>query len=873
MSKKDGSRSERIFRALLRLFPFDFRWKHGREMEQVFREQQRERERKGGSMGTLKLWWETLADIARTAPREHLEMLAQDAGFALRLMRKNLGFTTVAVLTLALGIGANTAIFSVINGVLLQPFPFEEPDKLVLVWESNPKIGFPRFPASPPNYFDWKAQNQSFKDIAAYASTTRTITGGDEPERVSASLISANLISVLGVSPAMGRNFLPEEDRPGGSQTVLISHGLWMRLFGVDPDVLGKVLTINGTNRTIIGVMPSTFLFPSPATDLWIPFGLNPSQTGLRGAHYVTVLARLDREVTLAGAQTEMDLLASRLEAQYPETNKGWGVALVPLHEQVVEHSRTLLLILSGSVGLVLLIACSNIGSLLFVRSAQREKEIAVRAALGAGRIRIFRQLVTETLLLSLLGGSAGFMLAYMAIQPLLALSAGKIPRAHEIGIDVPLLGFTLSLSLLVGIFLGLIPVKFLSASGLSEALRGGGRRSSGPGGHRLHNLLVVMQVASTLVLLAGAGLLIKSFANLKDVDPGFRPQNLLTFRITLPSSKYQATPDKSAFYQPLLDRLEAMPEIYSAGAIQTLPMMGRFSRSFTIDGALSSPEGTKPEASNRVVTPGYFPTMGIPVLRGRNFTAQDRSDSPNVVIVNEAFVKEFFPDRDPLGKRLDIMNGIDGLFEIVGVVGNVRVSGLDRNAEPNMYVPFLQDTFGTMTVVVRTEAEPTNAVAGVRIQVLSLDGDLPIYAVSSMEQVVAGTLSDRRFTMFLLGLFAALALALALVGIYGVISYSVSQRTHEIGIRIALGAQRRDILKLVVGHGIVLTLMGVGVGLAGAFALTRFLESLLFGVAPTDPATFLVVAVLLTGVAMLACWIPARRATKVDPMVALRYE
>ncbi|MEK6285157.1 MAG: ABC transporter permease [Acidobacteriota bacterium] len=817
-----------------------------------------------------------------------METFFQDMRYGLRLLIKRPGFTAVAVIALALGIGANSAIFSVVNGVVLRALPYKDPEQLMMVWSKRPllqaQVGSAEFPVSAGDFIDWRDQNQVFEQIAAFHTQPFNITGAGEPEFLGGVRASASLFSLLGVEPKLGRTFTVDEDQPGAGQVVLISHGLWQRRFGSDPNIVGQKLTLNDQPYTVVGVLPAGFQFPRkgemPAgyqfprqADLYTPLAWTPAQATNRGRNFLAVIARLKPQVTIEQAGAEMDAIAEQLKQQYPQTNTNKEAFLVALHQQVVGKVRTALLVLLGAVGFVLLIACANVANLLLARAASRQKEMAIRTALGASRFRVIRQLLTESVLLSLVGGTLGLLLALWGIELLLAISPGNLPRIDTIGIDGRVFAFTLAISVLTGIGFGLAPAIQVSKPDLNDALKEGGRASS-VGHNRFRGLLVVSEVALSLVLLIGAGLMIRSFVALLNVDPGLNAKNVLTLDIGLPRTKYTG-PQQTAFFEQVIARLQALPGVQSAGAVYPLPLSGaEEGMGFNIDGRQSVP-GQAFNAGPRWVSNEYFNTIGISLLRGREFTERDNAGSPRVVVINDAMARAYWPDEDPLGKRVsfDQINEAPNWREIVGVVRDVKHSAVDANSKPEMYFPFPQFPLFFMTVVVRTTGDPLNLVAAARSEVLAVNADQPISNIHTMEELIANSIAQRRFNMLLLGIFAGVALLLSAVGIYGVMSYSVAQRTHELGVRMALGAQTSHVVSLVVKQGMALALAGVGIGLAAAFALTRIMASLLYGVSATDPLTFSVIAVLLASVALLACYLPARRATKVDPMIALRYE
>lgn len=820
-----------------------------------------------------------------------METLFQDIRYGLRLLIKRPGFTAVAVIALGLGIGANSAIFSVVNGVVLRALPYKDPDKLTIVWSKRPllqaKVGAAEFPVSAGDFIDWRDQNQVFEQIAAFHTQPFNITGAGEPEFLGGVRASASLFSLLGVEPKLGRTFTPEEDQPGAERVVVISHGLWERRFGADPHIIGQKLSLNDEPYTVVGVLPRGFQFPRkgemPAgfqfprqADFYTPLAWSPAQATNRGRNFLAVVARLKPGVTVEQAGAEMDAIAERLKQQYPQTNANKEVFLVPLHQQVVGKVRTALLVLLGAVGFVLLIACANVANLLLARAASRQKEIAIRTALGASRMRVIRQLLTESLLLSLVGGTLGLLLALWGIELLLTISPINLPRVDTVSIDGRVFAFTLVISLLTGIGFGLAPAIQVSKPDLNDALKEGGRSSPvGFRHNRFRSLLVVSEVALSLVLLIGAGLMIRSFVTLLNVDPGLNAQNVLTLDIGLPRTKYTG-PQQIAFFQQVISRMQALPGVQSAGAVYPLPLSGaEEGMGFAIEGRPVTNPGESFNAGPRWVSADYFKVMSIPLLRGRELTERDGPDSTRVLVISEAMARAYWPDEDPIGKRVafDQTNGAPNWREIVGVVRDVKHSSLDATSKPEMYIPFAQFPIFFQTVVLRTTGDPLSLVAAARSEVLAVNKDQPISNIHTMEELLSNSIAQRRFNMLLLSVFAAVALLLSAVGIYGVMSYSVAQRTHELGLRMALGAQSSHVVALVVRQGMTLALIGVGVGLAASFALTRIMASLLYGVSTTDTLTFSLIALLLASVALLACYLPARRATKVDPMVALRYE
>ena len=814
-----------------------------------------------------------------------MNTLLQDIRFGLRMLLKSPSVSIVATIALALGIGANTAIFSVVNAVLLRPLPFPESDSLVSLFETDTQRGLQRGSHSYPNFFDLRSQNNVFERTACYHNSDFIMTGRGEPARLQGAVVTADLFPLLGVNPELGRTFLPDDDKPSETGRVaILSKALFQKRFGSDPAIVNQSITLDGKSYTVVGVMPESFEFPiqNDPVELWTTIAGDASGkepvTAQRGAHFLRVIARLKPGVTQEAAQADLTTVAARLEQQYPDTNTHRSLRVEPSLKAIVGDVRPALLILLGAVACVLLIACANVANLLLARATRRHKEMAIRAALGASRIRVIRQLLTESVLLSLLGGAVGLLLAVWWSDLLVALGKEDIPRAVHVGMDWRVLGFTLGVSVLTGLIFGLAPAFHSSKTELVESLKDGGRGTSeGARRNVVRNVLVVTELAIAVVLLVGAGLLIQSLWRLQHVNSGLQPENVLTFNAALPETKYNS--DRQAqFFIDLRQRLETTPGVQSASTIYPLPLTGdRFVISFEIEGRPMAPKD-HPSAEFFTTGVGYFKTMGIPIIKGRDFDDRDKHGSTPVVIVTEAFARRYFPNEDPIGKRIkpgisSIEDEDTTMRDIVGVVGDILNVDLSTETKPAYYVPQTQVPFSQAVGVVKTVNEPHTLISAVTKEVAAMDQDVPLFAVKSMQEYLSSSVATPRFNTTLLAIFAGVALVLTIVGLYGVMSYSVAQRTNEIGIRLALGAQSRDVLLMVVKQGSLLIFVGLVFGLAGAYALTRLIASLLFGVTAKDPFTFVAAAVLLAIVGLLACYIPALRATKVDPMEALRCE
>jgi putative ABC transport system permease protein len=825
------------------------------------------------SLGGLEATKEIYRD-RRTIPA--VETVIRDVRYAVRMLRKTPGFSLAAVVVLALGIGANTAIFSVVQAVLLRPLPFPEPGRLVDVWHVPPQASFPgmsRFAVSPANYLDWRAQNRVFEAVALRAFRSFNLTGGPEPETLMAEAVSVDFFSLLGVQPRLGRAFLPEEDQPGQGQVVILSDGLWKRRFGSDPAIVGKSISLNGESYAVVGVMPPSFHFPEWA-DLWTPLAWNAEMWAVRGNHNCRVVARLRPGVDLPEAQAEMTTISRRLEGQYPEDDKGWGAVVVPLHDDLVEDVRPTLLVLLGAVGFVLLIACANVANLVLARTLTRRKEIGLRLALGASRLRVVRQILCETAVLGLAGGLVGLVVASYGVELVVTFLADELKHSVNIGLDGPVLGFALTLSIATGILAGVVPAWRLTRANVSEALKQGlGRTEADAGSARTGAGLVASEVALALVLLLGAGLMIKSLWLLSQVETGIDPGNTLTMVLTIPQTKYPEPDQKARFFDEVLRRAREVPGVERAGLSDFLPFSTDSSHwPVAIEGQPAASVAEQPQVQTLVISPGYLATLRVPVLRGRDFAETDTSDRPSVLLVSESMARRFWPDQDPIGRRLSTVFLPDRSFEVVGVVKDVKLQGLDVT-EPvqAMYLPFAQASKNYMELAVRSTGAPSSVLSAVVAAVHDVDPDQPVVEIRTMEEVLEGSFAGKRFTMTLLAAFAGLALLLAAVGIYSVLSYTVRRRLKEIGIRLALGAPRGDALRMVVMDGLKPTLAGVVLGLLAALSLARLLGSLTFGVSAADPLTCVSVSLLLLVVGVLASLIPALRATRVDPVRTLR--
>jgi len=806
-----------------------------------------------------------------------MESFIQDLRFGVRMLMKQPGFTLIAALTLALGIGANTAIFSVVNAVLLRPLPYSDPDRLVQVWETKSRANRWGDWVSYPDFRDWRERNTVFDEIGACRTLAFNLTGGDSPESLAGAYVSASLFTVLGVKPILGRTFLDEEDRPGANRVAVISHGLWQRRFGADHDLVGKTIRVDGENHVVVGVMPPDFKFHwlkarrGVESEIWIPHG-PPSELQDRGSHNFRVVARLKRDVTIDQAQANMDTIARGVAEREPG-HEGMGAKVMSLQRKVTEDAQPPLLLLSVAISLVLLIACGNVANLLLAQNDARRIETAIRGALGAGPVRLVRQRLTESMLLGLLGGGAGLLLAFLAIQFIIKLGP-DIPRLDQTRIDLRVLSATLCLSLLTGLLFGTIPALRSSGVDINDTLKRGGKGVIWRDGAGLRSVLLIGEMALALTLLVGAGLLIRSFIQLQSVESGFDATRVLKAWMFLLGKQYPASKQQAQFIRQVVERVQALPEVETAAASTILPLYSNDSGPFKVEGQpIAQPNDAVVYAERPKITPDYFRVVGIRLLRGRTFTWADDENSPEVAIVNEGMAHRYWPGEDAIGKRVSI-NDRDGQPVwrlIVGVVNDVKHDGLMAATRPHIYVPTMQLTHPGAILAVRAKGDPAALANTIRREVAALDRNQPLIGVETMEKVISDSVADRRFQMTLLAIFAAVALILAATGVYSVMATAVARRTHEMGIRLALGAPPRAVLRLVVGQGMKSALAGVGIGLAAAFGLTRLMKGMLFGVSALDPVTFIGVSLLLAGVALIACYIPARRAMRVDPLTALR--
>ncbi|HKT48493.1 MAG TPA: ABC transporter permease [Candidatus Acidoferrales bacterium] len=874
------SRSARFYRALLRLLPFDFRSDFGPEMEAVFHEQHSHASEREGRPGVLRLWWETILGIFRTAPAEHWAMFRQDAGFALRMLRKNPGFALAAILTLALGIGANSAIFSVVNAVLIRPLPYAHGERLITVEQQAPHAGFMHQPFSVPEIVDYRAQNRSLDALVEYHNMNFILLGRDKPERVDAGVVSWNFFDVFGVKPLFGRFFRPDDENPGAPAVLVLSYEYWIRSFGGDPTVVGKTFTMNDRVHTVIGILPPFPQYPDE-NDVYMPTSACPfrsSQRMITGrtSRMMSVFGRMRPGVTVGQAQADLMSVAANLQKTYPDIYQpsDYSVSTTTLRDQLTQNARPTMLVLLAAAGFVLLIACANVANLNLARLVKREREFAVRAALGAGRIRMFRQLLTESFLVAVLGGGFGLLFSWGVLNLLINFATRFTPRAREVHLDTTVLLFTLAVALITSILSGTAPAAAARETVVGSLKEGATQSTLSRGRRRLRGLLIVSQVAVSFLLLIGAGLMLRSFLKLQHVNPGFQPDNVLTMQLGLDFTKYNQPEKTRAFWEALLDRLDQQSGVNVAAASMTVPLGGamQMSSDFQIEGQPIAKGQAPPVADFRVVSPGYFSALHIPVLRGRAFTKADRPGAPEVAVINQSAAKHIWGNVDPLGKRFSADGG-KTFTQIVGIVGDTKEYGLDSPAADNIYVTLADNPLLNAQLVVRTTGEPLALAQQVIDQIYQLDPHQPAARIRSLDQMRSESVAGPRLTTDLLGVFAALALAIAAAGIGGVMALVVNQRKHEIGVRMAIGARPVAILAMVLRQGLALALLGIALGLAGALALTRLLRTLLFEIQPTDPLTFAGVAAVLALAAFAACYIPARRAATVDPIIALRTE
>jgi putative ABC transport system permease protein len=797
--------------------------------------------------------------------------LIKDIRFAVRHFRKRPGFALVAVATLALGIGANTALFSVVNGVLLRPLPYPDPDRLIALREVN-SAKQADSQIAPGNFLEWQRQSTVFAQLTAYRTVSYNLTGNGVPERLLAARVSRGIFAMLGAEPIVGRDFAKEEDQPGNDKVVLISEGLWQRQFGRDSAIVGRTLKLSGENFTVIGVMRASFRLPDlRERDLWTPIAFNESERDLHHARYVEAVGRLKPGVTLEQARSEMNAIAARLAQEYADANSGWGIRLTPMLDFVIGDFMIVVWLLAGAVGVVLMIVCANVANLLLARAVGRQKEMAIRAALGASRLRIVRQLLIESLLLGLLGALMAWPLAIWGVDALLAVAPPDLPRIATVSMDQRALLFNFGVALFTSFICGLAPCLHLSRIDLNGKLKEGWEANRGSRQLRLSKVLIIAEVALALVLLVSGGLLLRTLWELRRIDPGFDYHNAMAITLQLSEKKYANQEKINLFNQQLLQGIRSLPGVEAAGTTRIVPLIHDLPAGFYVEGRAREKDNQLPQTNYAAVSPDYFRAMGIPLLRGRAFSDRDTASAPRVAIISQTMAQRFFPNEDPIGKRLNVTTGPEAFREIVGVVGDVKQNGLTRDTRPHTYEPFAQAPSSFLTVIVRSESDAAALVPAIRKVVFNIDGEQPLQSVRTLESMIANSIRQPRFTAVVLSIFAITALLLAVAGLYGVVSYSVAQRTHEMGVRVALGARPVDVMRLVIGQGMKLTVAGLVIGLVAALMLTRLIANLLFGVRAADPVTFVLISMLLLMVALLACYIPARRATKVDPLVALK--
>ncbi len=873
-------RTTKRFRLLLRLLPAEFRGDFGPEMEQVFVEQREEAARGGGKMGVWRLWWETAKGIFTTAPREHLSMLRQDSTFALRMMRKNLGFTLAAIIVLGLGIGANTAIFSVVNAVLLKPLPYEHGERLLMMRQSTPRSGLMGRTVSVPELMDYRRQNRTLDAIVEYHNMQFILLGRAEPEQVETGVVSWNYFDVFGAKPLVGRNFAPDDEKPGAPAVLLLSYEYWQRSFGGDPTVVGKVFRMNDKPHTVIGVLPPFPQYPQE-NDVYMPstacpFRSGPHMLANRQMRMVRMFGRMKPSIKPGEAGADLSAVAASMIREFPNDypeGSDLKVNVTPLKTELTRDAKPTMLFLLAAAGFVLLIACANVANLNLSRMVRRERELGVRTAMGANRVRLFRQLLTESSLLALLGGALGLLLATGGLQLLAAYVARFTPRAREVHIDLTVLLFTLGVALFVSVLTGTAPAVARRENLITTLKEGGSQSTLGGGRGKLRSALIVAQVSVSFLLLIGAGLMVRSLINLQRVDPGFHPENVLTIQLSLDFSRYTSDEKTRGFFDSLLEKVAALPGVTSVAAAGDFPLdkSPAFNNQFDIEGQQGTDTG-KPIAEFNVISPGYLQVLGIPLLSGRDFDRRDRPESAKVAIITQAVAQRHWHNQDPVGRRISFDNG-KTWTQIVGVIGDVHEHGLDLPTNDFIYVPFSQYPQTGPALIARTQGDPMAITRTVVQRLYEVDPNQPAGRIQSLEQYRADSIAAPRLTANLLGLFALLALAIAAAGIGGVMALAVSHRTHEIGVRMAIGARPAEIVRMILSQGMGLALVGVVIGVATAFALTRAVKSFLFGVTPNDPATFLAVAAVLAAAALAACYLPARRAAQVDPLRALRTE